>query len=112
MEIIRACKCGCNRFTASQKCFRFVVVDENNDCLDEGNVYDSEEPFGAYYCSWCSRTYESLDELPIFVSLPADVAEIKEYAKSKGFPNPVLCDGVWPKNTEIGCIVVENQTVS
>jgi hypothetical protein len=61
-RVIRRCVCGNTRFMAHQQCRHDIVVDSYNNFLSNIEVYDSETPYGAYYCTKCHAEYEELDE--------------------------------------------------
>jgi|ETNmetMinimDraft_8_1059916.scaffolds.fasta_scaffold751084_1 hypothetical protein len=54
-------ECENTSFRAHQRCYHDVTVDENNNFLDNIEIYMTEKPYGPYTCTKCGRIY---DELP------------------------------------------------
>jgi len=48
---------------AHQQCCHDVIVDSGNIFVREDGVYDTEHPYGPYYCTQCDAEYEDLEEL-------------------------------------------------
>lgn len=54
--------CGNNKFTGHQLVRMDVLVDENNNFIEQIEIYDSEKPYGPYTCTNCGQEYDD-DEL-------------------------------------------------
>ena len=54
------CECGNNRFFAHQVCHHEVIVNGDNVFMEDAEIYESELPFGPYYCTKCGKKYDEL----------------------------------------------------
>lgn len=59
----RQCKCGNKRFTASQRCYHDVIVNESGIFEENISIFESERPYGPFRCTKCGAVYEYLDQL-------------------------------------------------
>lgn len=62
-ENVPACECGNKEFTASQKCYHTVKVDELGNFVENVDIFEAESPYGPFVCTNCGKSYENLDEL-------------------------------------------------
>lgn len=59
----KRCSCGNTKFSAHQVCYHDVVVDSNNNFDRNIAIYESENPYGPYYCTECGAEYDELGKL-------------------------------------------------
>jgi hypothetical protein len=57
------CCCGNDTFTAHQRAWHDVIVNSNGDFIEDKGVYESEPPYGPFYCTKCEMRYDELSEL-------------------------------------------------
>lgn len=50
--------CGNNKFSGHQLVRMDVLVDENNNFIEQIEIYDSEKPYGPYTCTNCGQEYD------------------------------------------------------
>ncbi len=51
-------KCGNAQFYGHQIVRMNVTVDENNNFVDSGEIYDSETPYGPFTCTKCGTEFD------------------------------------------------------
>lgn len=60
------CKCGNDKFYASQVAYIDIVVDENGTFLDnrymtaDESIYEVDSPYGPFVCTKCGAEYDHL----------------------------------------------------
>lgn len=54
------CECGNDRFYAGQRCHYSVIVDEYGTWEENVCCEDSDDPYGPFTCTKCSKEYDDL----------------------------------------------------
>lgn len=52
--------CGNSEFHAHQVCYHDVIVDGHGNFLEDGDVYESDRPYGTFTCTKCGKEFEEL----------------------------------------------------
>ena len=58
---MKCTNCGNNQFVGHQIVRMEVVVDENNNFLEQREIYDAETPYGPFTCTKCGREYDDIE---------------------------------------------------
>ena len=76
---MKCLKCGNDKFVAHQLVRMDIVVDENNNFLEQGEIYDSETPYGPYTCTKCGKEYDNIKTSEYLERCCANCTHCREY---------------------------------
>jgi hypothetical protein len=75
---MKQCKCGNDRFYASQRVYTEVIIDGYGNWQENLKAYDAEEPYGPCTCTRCHMEYNDVCDIPEVAEPEVVKAEAKK----------------------------------